>query len=48
MKIKKVEPIAVSIPMLKPIKMAGVELKSTDNVGVGVDEKLVRKFTVER
>jgi len=37
MKIKRVEPIAVSIPMLKPIKMAGVELKSADNVLVRIE-----------
>jgi muconate cycloisomerase len=37
MKIRRVEPIAVSIPMLKPIKMAGVELKSADNVLIRVE-----------
>ena len=37
MKIRKVEPIAVSIPMLKPIKMAGVELRAADNVLVRIE-----------
>lgn len=37
MRIKTVEPIAVSIPMRKPIKMAGVELRSADNVLVRVE-----------
>jgi muconate cycloisomerase len=37
MKIKRVEPIAISIPMLKPMKMAGVELKSADNVLIRVE-----------
>ena len=37
MKISKVEPIAVSMPMLKPIRMAGVELKSADNVLVRLE-----------
>jgi muconate cycloisomerase len=37
MKIRTVEPIAVSIPMRKPIKMAGVELRSADNVLVRVE-----------
>ena len=37
MRIKRAEPIAVSIPMLKPIKMAGVELKSADNVLILVE-----------
>ena len=32
MKIKTIEPIAVGIPLIKPIKMAGVELRSADNV----------------
>lgn len=37
MKIGKVEPIAVSIPMLKPIKMASVELRTADNVLVRIE-----------
>lgn len=37
MKIRTVEPIAVSIPMRKPIKMAGVELRSADNVLVRIE-----------
>ncbi|HEY6600887.1 MAG TPA: enolase C-terminal domain-like protein, partial [Xanthobacteraceae bacterium] len=32
MKIKRVEPIAVSLPMKKPVVMAGVEIKRADNV----------------
>src|SRR5215211_5685755 len=32
MNIKRIEPIAISLPMSKPIKMAGVELRSADNV----------------
>ena len=37
MKIIRIEPIAVSIPLLKPIKMAGVELRSADNVLVRIE-----------
>jgi len=37
MNIKLVEPIAMSIPLLKPIKMAGVELRSADNVLVRIE-----------
>jgi L-alanine-DL-glutamate epimerase-like enolase superfamily enzyme len=32
MKIKRVEPIAVSFPMKKPVFMAGVEIRRADNV----------------
>jgi muconate cycloisomerase len=37
MNIKRWEPIAVSLPMSKPIKMAGVELRSADNVLVRLE-----------
>jgi muconate cycloisomerase len=37
MKIKRFEPIAVSLPMSKPIKMAGVELRTSDNVLVRLE-----------
>ncbi|HUP93412.1 MAG TPA: hypothetical protein VM164_00800 [Burkholderiales bacterium] len=37
MKIKRIEPIAVSLPMAKPIKMAGVELRTADNVLVRLE-----------
>jgi L-alanine-DL-glutamate epimerase-like enolase superfamily enzyme len=32
MKVKRIEPIAVSLPMKKPVVMAGVEIKRADNV----------------
>ena len=32
MRIKRVEPIAVSFPMKKPVFMAGVEIRQADNV----------------
>jgi o-succinylbenzoate synthase len=32
MNINRIEPIAISLPMAKPIKMAGVELRTADNV----------------
>ena len=32
MKIKRIEPIAVSLPMKKPVFMAGVEIRQADNV----------------
>jgi hypothetical protein len=32
MQIKTIEPIAVSMPMLKPVVMAGEEVRSADNV----------------
>ena len=32
MKIKRIEPIAVSFPMKKPVFMAGVEIRQADNV----------------
>ena len=35
--IKHIEPIAVSLPMLKPMKMAGVLIKSADNVLVKIE-----------
>jgi L-alanine-DL-glutamate epimerase-like enolase superfamily enzyme len=32
MKIKRIEPIAVSLPMKKPVHMAGVEIRQADNI----------------
>jgi muconate cycloisomerase len=37
MKIKRVEPIAVSLPMKKPVVMAGVEIVRADNVFVRIE-----------
>jgi L-alanine-DL-glutamate epimerase-like enolase superfamily enzyme len=37
MKIKRIEPIAVSLPLSKPIKMAAVELRAADNVLVRLE-----------
>lgn len=37
MKIKRVEPIPVSLPMLKPMKMAGVEIRTADNLLVRLE-----------
>ena len=37
MKIKRIEPIAISLPLKKPIKMAGVELRKADNVIVRLE-----------
>ena len=37
MKIKHIEPIAVSFPMKKPVFMAGVEIRQADNVLVRVE-----------
>jgi o-succinylbenzoate synthase len=37
MKIKRIEAIAISLPLTKPIKMAGVELRSADNVLVRLE-----------
>ena len=37
MKIKRVEPIAVSLPMKKPVFMAGVEIRQADNVLVRIE-----------
>jgi muconate cycloisomerase len=37
MNIKRIEPIAVRLPMSKPIKMAGVELRNADNVLVRLE-----------
>jgi muconate cycloisomerase len=37
MKIKRVEPIAVSLPMKKPVVMAGVEIARADNVLVRIE-----------
>ncbi len=37
MKIKRIEPIAVSLPMKKPVFMAGVEIRQADNVLVRVE-----------
>ena len=36
-KIKRVEPIAVSFPMKKPVVMAGVEIRRADNVMVRIE-----------
>jgi L-alanine-DL-glutamate epimerase-like enolase superfamily enzyme len=36
-KIKRVEPIAVSLPMKKPVFMAGVEIRQADNILVRVE-----------
>src|SRR5712671_1140897 len=37
MKIKHIEPIAVSFPMKKPVFMAGVEIRQADNVLVRIE-----------
>ena len=37
MKIKRIEPIAVSLPMKKPVFMAGVEIRQADNVLVRLE-----------
>lgn len=37
MKIRKLEPIAVAIPLSKPIRMAGVEIGTADNVLVRIE-----------
>ena len=37
MKIKSIEPIAVSLPMLKPVVMAGEEIRRADNVLVRIE-----------
>src|SRR5262245_65819400 len=37
MKIKTIEPIAVSLPMLKPVIMAGEEVRRADNVLVRIE-----------
>lgn len=37
MKIKSIEPIAVSLPMLKPVIMAGEEVRRADNVLVRIE-----------
>ena len=37
MKIKRIEPIAVSFPMKKPVFMAGVEIRQADNVLVRLE-----------
>jgi muconate cycloisomerase len=37
MKIKSIEPIAISLPMLKPVIMAGEEVRRADNVLVRVE-----------
>src|SRR5262245_9071948 len=36
-KIKRIEPIAVSLPMKKPVFMAGVEIRQADNVLVRME-----------
>ena len=37
MQIKSIEPIAVSLPMLKPVIMAGEEVRRADNVLVRIE-----------
>ena len=37
MKIKRVESIAIRLPLTKPIKMAGVEIRAADNVLVRLE-----------
>ena len=37
MKIKRIEPIAVSLPMKKPVVMAGVEIRQADNMLVRIE-----------
>ena len=37
MKIKSIEPIAVSLPMKKPVFMAGVEIRQADNILVRIE-----------
>ena len=37
MHIKTIEPIAVSLPMLKPVIMAGEEVRRADNVLVRIE-----------
>ena len=37
MKIKRIEPIAVSLPMKKPVVMAGEEVTRADNVLVRIE-----------
>src|SRR5262245_24895906 len=37
MKIKRIEPIAVSLPMKKPVFMAGVEIRQADNVLIRIE-----------
>ena len=36
MRVKTIEPIAVSLPMLKPVIMAGEEVRRADNVLVRI------------
>ena len=37
MKIARIEPIAVRLPMTRPMKMAGVEIRTADNLLVRID-----------
>ena len=37
MEIKRIEPIAISLPMKKPVFMAGVEIRQADNVLVRIE-----------
>ncbi len=37
MKIKRIEPIAVSLPMKKPVQMAGETVAHADNVFVRIE-----------
>jgi L-alanine-DL-glutamate epimerase-like enolase superfamily enzyme len=36
MKIRQIEPFAVSLPPVKPMKMAGVEIRTAENVLVRI------------
>ncbi len=47
MKIKSIEPIAVSLPMLKPVIMAGEEIRRADNVLVRIETAPVGVDTPE-
>jgi muconate cycloisomerase len=37
LKIKRIEAIAVALPMAKPMKMAGVEIRTADNLLVRIE-----------
>ena len=39
MQIKTIEPIAVSLPMIKPVIMAGEEVRRADNVLVRIESR---------
>ena len=44
MQIKTIEPIAVSLPMLKPVIMAGEEVRRADNVLVRIESRQWRSL----